>query len=206
MFISSRGVQNTHEVEITRNVRPKVKLAKFPMQYKVLNSGISCLKCINSNETFSMRIRLTLSSTICLKGIRLVSNATFVFTVKRSLRMFTDWLPTINAVPSLSLFVVPSLSSIVSKQQWAPFKFFRAFALLLSGGTRGGGPLASEWHSPIGALSTRLFHNVNEKVTPIFGAARGVHVFCCLYKSIDSGIVMSSACLPYMKRCKEEIA
>lgn len=162
------------------------------MQYKVLNSGISGLKCINSNETFSMRIRLTLSSTICLKGIRSVSNSTFVLTVKRLLRMFAVWLSTINAVHSLAVFVVPSLSSVVSKQQWAPFKFFWAFALLLSGGTRGGGPLASEWHSPIGALSTRLFHNVNEKVTPIFGAARGVHVFRCLYRSSDSGGVMSS--------------
>lgn len=70
---------------------------------------------------------------------------------------------------------------------------------------RGGGPLASEWHSPIGALSTRLFHNVNEKVTPIFGAARGVHVFRCLYKSTDFGGVMSSECLFYMRKCKEEV-
>lgn len=36
-----------------------------------------------------------------------------------------------------------------------------------------GDHLASTWHSAISALSTRLFHNVNEKVTPIFGAAHG---------------------------------
>lgn len=34
-----------------------------------------------------------------------------------------------------------------------------------------GAPLASLWHSAIGALSTRLFHNVNEKVKLIFVAA-----------------------------------
>lgn len=135
-----------------------------------------------------MRIRLTLSSTLFKRH---------PFSIERYVRIYRKAVAS-NVwrliayyqcrTFSLIMFVVPSLSSIiVSKQQWSPFKFFWPFALLLSGGTRGGGPLASEWHSLIGTLSTRLFHNVNEKVTPIFGAARGVHVFRYLYNSTDSG-------------------